>query len=196
MPTGATALRIRGLVHGFYLHVPPSAIIPKLDCFQALAIKRYTSAERSLAREEFVMSKERSAGSEWNEFVAKLEVAEAEFAQGRPAEFKALWSHGDDVTLCGGFGGRVECGWKSVTARLDWASSKFSDGTRSTETISSTVGADFAYSVQQELIRFRVAGRTEDSILEFRVTMVFRREVDGWRIVHRHADSQISSKPP
>src|SRR5918996_1254968 len=142
------------------------------------------------------MPNDRLADAEWMAFIAKLEVAEQEFAQGRPTAFKVLWSHSDDVTLCGGFGGRVECGWKNVAARLDWASSKYSDGTRSTEKISGMVGADFAYIVQTELIRFRVAGRTDQSTQELRVTMVFRREADGWRILHRHADSQISSQPP
>jgi ketosteroid isomerase-like protein len=28
------------------------------------------------------------------------------------------------------------------------------------------------------------------------VTMVFRREADGWRIVHRQADSQRSTQLP
>jgi ketosteroid isomerase-like protein len=28
------------------------------------------------------------------------------------------------------------------------------------------------------------------------VTMVFRRNRDGWRIVHRHADSQTEAWPP
>jgi ketosteroid isomerase-like protein len=90
----------------------------------------------------------------------------------------------------------VEHGWENVATRLDWASSKFSGGTRRTEIINCTVGAGFACSVQKELIRFRAAGRTEDSNLEFRVTMVFRREADGWRILHRHADSQINMTPP
>ncbi|HXV83939.1 MAG TPA: nuclear transport factor 2 family protein [Candidatus Binatia bacterium] len=126
----------------------------------------------------------------------KLEAAEHEFAHGRPAAFKALWSHADDVTLCGGFGGRVECGWENVASRLDWASSKYSDGTRSTEKISGRIGGDFAYLVQTELIRFRVAGRTDQLTQEFRVTMIFRREADGWRIVHRHADSQNRPQLP
>ena len=89
------------------------------------------------------MSNGRLADSEWIAFMARLETAEHEFAQGRPAAFKALWSHGDEVSLCGGFGG-VESGWDKVGARLDWASSKYSDGTRSSEEIRSTVGDDFA----------------------------------------------------
>ena len=141
------------------------------------------------------MQNNRLADSGWTAFMAQLDAAEEEFVRGRAAAFKALWSHADDVTLCGAFG-RVECGWEKVAARLDWASSKYSDGTRSRKEISGTVGADFAYIVQTELIRSRLAGRTEYSSQELRVTMVFRREADGWRIVHRHADSQISSQPP
>ena len=135
------------------------------------------------------------ADSEWTAFMARLEAAEEDFAQGRPAAFQALWSHADDVTLCGAFG-RVERGWKNVAARLDWASSKYSDGTRSRKEISGAVTTDFAYIVQTEVIRSRLPGRTEQSSQELRVTMVFRREADGWRIVHRHADSLIKSQPP
>lgn len=141
------------------------------------------------------MSNDRTVDSEWIEFIAKLEAAEHEFAQGRPAAFKALWSHGDEVSLCGGFGG-VESGWNNVGARLDWASSQISEGTRSRDEIRSMVGADFAYIVQTERIGFRVPGRAEQSTLDFRVTMVFRRDSDGWRIVHRHADPQIATQPP
>jgi hypothetical protein len=78
--------------------------------------------------------------SDWATFMAKLEAAEHEFAQGRPAAFKALWSHSDDVSICGAFGG-VESGWDKVASRLDWASSQFSQGTRSREEIRSAVGA-------------------------------------------------------
>jgi ketosteroid isomerase-like protein len=135
------------------------------------------------------------ADSEWAAFMAKLEAAEHEFAQGSPAAFKALWSHSDDVSICGAFGG-IESGWKNVAARLDWAGSQFSEGTRTREEVRSAVGADFAYIVQTEHIRFRVPGRSEPSTLELRVTMVFRRVADGWRIVHRHADSQKSTQLP
>jgi ketosteroid isomerase-like protein len=132
--------------------------------------------------------------AEWTAFIAKLETAEEEFVQGRPAAFQALWSHADDVTLCGGFGG-VERGWQNVTDRLSWVSQKYSDGTRTRGEISRMVGADFAYFVQREVIRSRVASQAEPSTQELRATMVFRRDVDGWRIVHRHADLQMATKP-
>jgi ketosteroid isomerase-like protein len=135
------------------------------------------------------------ADSEWAAFIAKLEAAEHEFAQGRPAAFKALWSHSDDVTICGAFGG-IESGWNNVAARLDWASSQFSEGIRTREEIRSAIGTDLAYIVQTEQIRFRVPGRAEQSTLELRVTMVFRRQEDGWRIVHRQADSQKNTQLP
>jgi ketosteroid isomerase-like protein len=136
-----------------------------------------------------------SVASEWKAFIAKLEAAEEEFVQGWPTAFQALWSRSDDITLCGGFGG-VARGREAVIARLDWVSAKYSGGTRSRQEISSMVGTDFAYLVQTEVIRSRLAGRSELSNQELRATMVFRREADGWRIVHRHADLQMQTQPP
>lgn len=133
--------------------------------------------------------------SEWTDFMTRLEAAEEEFVQGQPAAFQALWSHADDVTLCGGFGG-VERGWQNVITRLGWVSAKYSDGTRTRHEISSMVRPDFAHLVQTEVIRSRMAGQAEFSTQELRATMVFRRESDGWRIVHRHADSQVVTQPP
>lgn len=136
------------------------------------------------------------ANSEWQAFKAKLETAQAEFARGRPGDFKALWSHCDDATICGGLGGGVDLGWDKVAARLDWASANYTDGARTWQEISGTVGSDFAYLVQLETIDFRVAGRTDTIHQVLRSTMVFRRESDGWRILHRHADSQTTPRVP
>jgi ketosteroid isomerase-like protein len=135
------------------------------------------------------------ANAEWMTFVAKLEAAEEEFVRGLPAAFQALWSRADDVTLCGGFGG-VERGWQNVRARLNWVSTKYSNGTRTREEMSRMVGADFAYLVQTEVIHSQVASQTEMSTQTLRATMVFRREPDGWRIVHRHADLHVRTQPP
>ncbi|MGH6741511.1 MAG: nuclear transport factor 2 family protein [Bradyrhizobium sp.] len=126
---------------------------------------------------------------ELSAFIARIDAAQEEFAHGRPGDFKSLWAHTDDVTLAGGLGGLVEVGWAKVGARLDWASSNYAEGERSNETIGSLVGGDLAYLVRREIIEGKISGAR--STQELRVTMVFRRDSDGWRIVHRHADSQI-----
>ena len=133
---------------------------------------------------------------EWAAFMTRLEAAEEEFARGHPADFKALWSHADDVTLSGGLGGAIELGWPKVSERLDWASSNYADGVRSRQEFSGLVDADFAYLVQKEIIEARIGGRPERAKQELRVTMVFRRNRDGWRIIHRHANSQTEAWPP
>jgi ketosteroid isomerase-like protein len=90
----------------------------------------------------------------------------------------------------------VHSGCNNFTDRLSWVSKKYSAGTRTREEISRMVAGDFAYLVQKEVIYSRLGSQVELSTLELRATMVFRREADGWRIVHRHADLQMGTKPP
>jgi ketosteroid isomerase-like protein len=127
--------------------------------------------------------------------MAKFEAAEVDLTQGRPAAFKALWSQSPDVSIYGAFGG-IASGWEAVATRLDWAGTQFSQGVRSREEISCTVTDKLAYLAQTERIRYRIPGHAEDTILELRATLVFRRETDGWRIVHRHADPLTRTQAP
>jgi ketosteroid isomerase-like protein len=128
--------------------------------------------------------------AEFSAFLENVTQAHAEYIRGRPEPFKALWSHAPDVTIFGGFGSG-EHGWDQVGPRLDWASTQFSDGSRAIEGIASHVGGNLGYVVQLERIRFKVPGRSDESLLELRVTMIFRKEAGTWRIVHRHGDSQM-----
>jgi hypothetical protein len=81
---------------------------------------------------------------------------------------------------------RVEGGVHWIIAR----------GSRTNEPVTSYVDGSLGYLVQLERVRFRVPGRSEESRLDLRVTMIFRREPVGWRIVHRHADSQMTRQGP
>jgi ketosteroid isomerase-like protein len=137
-----------------------------------------------------------AAQGEFDAYLAKLDAAQKEFARGHPEKFKALWAHSDDVTLIGGHGGVIEHGWNKVGARLDWASSTYEEGERSNQIYSRYLGDDFAYVVRMEVIEARVGGKAERARHELRVTMVFRKGADGWRMVHRHADSQTASALP
>ena len=137
-----------------------------------------------------------SPDAEFSEMLAKMDAAQLELQNGRPAAFKALWSHADDITLSGGFGGVVEKGWDQVSRRLDWVGAQFSNGTNTHERVVANASGDLGYIVQMEHLRFRVPGQEKDSARDYRVTMIFRREKDGWRIVHRQADAQTTKQAP
>lgn len=128
--------------------------------------------------------------------LAKVDAAQLELQNGQPAAFKALWSHADDITLSGGFGGTIEKGWEQISRRLDWVGAQFSKGTNTIERIAANSSGDLAYVVQVEHLRFRVPGQEKESTRDYRVTMLFRRESAGWRIIHRQADSQMTKQAP
>lgn len=132
--------------------------------------------------------------AEFQAMLDKYAEASALFYDGQPEAVKALWSHADDVTLSGAAGGSTARGWRDVSSRLDWASSQFldSNGSRTTEPIQMAVSGDFAYIVRYEHIRYRPRGKQEDAKRDYRVTTIFRREPEGWRVVHRHADTLMT----
>jgi ketosteroid isomerase-like protein len=133
---------------------------------------------------------------EFQSALAGMDAAQLELQNGRPEAYKALWSHADDVTLSGGFGGTIEKGWDQVSRRLDWAGAQFSKGTNTIDRIVAHASGDLAYLVQIEHLRFYASGQTNESARDYRVTMLFRREADGWRIIHRQADSQMTKQAP
>jgi len=134
--------------------------------------------------------------AEFDAFFDKVTKAEAELFRGRPESLKALWSRASEVTLFGVSGGSGEHGWEQVGPRLNWTNTQYSDGTLTVERIASYVDGDLGYVVQREKVRFKVPGHTQESILEIRATWIFRRERDGWRIIHRHADSLMKRQGP
>lgn len=139
---------------------------------------------------------EASIDDQFHAALAQMDVAQLELQRGRPAPFKSLWSHADDITLAGGFGGTVEKEWKQVEQRLDWVGAQFSNGTNTIDRLVAHSNGGLGYVVQVERIRFQVPGQAAESTREYRVTMLFRHETAGWRIIHRHADSQMLKKAP
>jgi hypothetical protein len=136
------------------------------------------------------------ARAEFDAFFEKVTKAEQELFRGRPESLKALWIRAPEVTLFGVSGGRGDHGWEQVGPRLDWTNTQYRDGTLTVQRLASYVDGNLGYVVQREKVRFKVPGRTRESILEIRATWIFRREPDGWRIIHRHADSLMKRQGP
>jgi|GEM_PF-1809869 len=117
--------------------------------------------------------------------IADLHKANLEMAKGTPAFFKSLWSHQDDVTLFGGVENLDSKGWKAVEASLNNAGSiPAKDVTYTYEKVAIQEGNTQGYLIQKEHYRF-ADGRKAD----LHVTILFRKENNVWKIVHRQADS-------
>jgi hypothetical protein len=115
------------------------------------------------------------AGKSFSEVVANSDSANLNLLQGDAEPLKQLYSHNDDVTVLGGFGG-VERGWTEVGPRLDWAASQFAAGSYERTTLGIIEGADLAFTVSIETNRVRETGQSEETLLDLRVTQIFRRE--------------------
>jgi ketosteroid isomerase-like protein len=124
--------------------------------------------------------------------VAASHAATDRIMRGDAGGFKDLYSQRGDITLGNPFGGFGH-GRDGVVEQLDRAASYFSDG-RATdfEEIAKAAAAELAYTVEIERVEVKVAGREEPSEFGARVTSVYRREEDGWKLVHRHADPRVS----
>ena len=82
-------------------------------------------------------------------------------------------------------------------AQLERAASYYQDGhATSFETVTQGVGPDVAYTVEIERFEAKVGGQPEPSEFALRVTCIYRREADGWKLVHRHADPRVDRQPP
>ena len=79
---------------------------------------------------------------------------------------------------------------------MDRLTTQYSEGSLTIERIASYVDGNLGYVVQRENVRFKVPGRSEESILEIRATWIFRRERNGWHVIHRQADSQMKRQGP
>src|SRR5262249_48920686 len=51
------------------------------------------------------------------------------------------------------------------------------------------------YIVQLERSEVRLAGSEDMARISLRVTMIFRREGNTWKVVHRHADPITTARP-
>jgi ketosteroid isomerase-like protein len=118
-----------------------------------------------------------------------------EITNGNPEVYKSLYSRRDDATLANPFGPPAR-GWSAVSTTLDRAAANYRDGeVVGFENVSTVVGADLAYIVEIESYRARVGGSDELTPVSIRVTTVFRREGNGWKVIHRHADPITSARP-
>ena len=128
----------------------------------------------------------------FDDALAAYDASLQEYVSGRPDPQMALWSQLEDVTLCNPIGPPTR-GAENVVAAASGPSRMMSDGTfHGAEEVSRVISEDIGYVVRIERGATHVNGSAQALPYELRVTLIFRREGDAWRVVHRHADNVLA----
>jgi ketosteroid isomerase-like protein len=106
-------------------------------------------------------------------------------ANGDASPMSDIWSHDASVTTMHPIGGR-EVGWEEVKGPWQQVASMSSEGKITLRDQLVHAAEDLAYEVGNEVGEFTMGG--EKISLNLRVTNVYRREADGWKVVHHHTD--------
>ena len=130
-----------------------------------------------------------------NEELAALVQRTAEAARayirGDMGTYFALIRHGDDYTLMAPFGGEPTRGFEDPSPeRLEALERYFRKGESELEVVRTYTSGDLVVLVVIERQHGEVGG-LPDQDWSLRVTLVFRRDGPGWRLVHRHADPLV-----
>jgi ketosteroid isomerase-like protein len=92
-------------------------------------------------------------------------------------------------------GGGVVKGTQAVWSRYEKDAGRFEPGsTTELEIIDMAAGDTVAYWTGIQQAQARMKGQAEAVANKLRVTEVFRREGDSWKLVHRHADPLAEAK--
>ena len=117
------------------------------------------------------------------------------FVTGDARALHRLYSRRDDVTIANPFG-PPQRGLAAVEETTARGASHYTDGRAvGFDEVSRYVTPDLAFVLELEHYEAKVGGGDEMSRVSLRVTTVFRREGDVWRIMHRHADPITAPRP-
>ena len=132
--------------------------------------------------------------SDFDGVVEAFRQALEAFVKGDARPAMELFSQRDDVTLANPLGpprlGRAE-----VEKAAEEAAANFTGGSIRFEEVSRYATPDLGYIVQLERAKAQLAGTEDIAPISLRVTMIFRREGDAWKVAHRHADPITTARP-
>ncbi len=129
-----------------------------------------------------------TADDQFDAILEEFNRAQEVFLTGDPAAVMSLHSNRDDVTLSNPLT-PPRRGWAEIEEAVEQAAATVRDGRiLGYDEVSRYVTPDLGYIVRIERTEAKVGGSDELSPIALRVTMIFRRENDGWKLAHRHAD--------
>jgi ketosteroid isomerase-like protein len=133
-----------------------------------------------------------------NDFDSAVEAyrqAVGQYLKGDPKPAMELFSRRDDVTLANPLGPPHRGPTEVARAAAEGAAQVSEGSVRGFEEVSRYSTPDLGYIVQIERAEARLGGSGNISPIALRVTMIFRREGNTWKVAHRHADPITTARP-
>ena len=143
-----------------------------------------------IARNASLEAVEASVTDEVVELIRRSAEANTALMRGDIDGYRAVIQHTDDYTLMSPFGGAPTRG--SDMTEEDWTAVGrfFRNGTFEQEVVQSYGSAEMVVLVVIERCHVEAGGLPFQE-WPLRVTLVYRREGDVWRLAHRHADPLV-----
>lgn len=132
---------------------------------------------------------------DFDQFMQRRKAASDAFVNGDIAPLLAISTNGSPATIFGPKGDTVQ-GATEVNATNAKGAGLFDSGSENAfDVMHQAVSGDLAYWVGVQRSVVRMKGKDEAVPMNLRVTEIFRREKDGWKLIHRHADTLAYSAP-
>jgi ketosteroid isomerase-like protein len=125
---------------------------------------------------------------DFERFMQQRKAAAKAYVSGDAAPLAELSAKTSDATFFGPRGGHTH-GAHEVSERYARDAKAFAAGSETDlEVLQMGASDGIGYWVGLQHAKARMQGQSEPIAMTLRITEIFRREADAWKLVHRHAD--------